>query len=310
MVLVALFACTAGSPYGDDLLPTEEQIRINLPEDSAAKTATDPTQDWATFYVMTRRVTRDVNGMIGFVLGLVGTVVKLPPSWVDEEKTTAMWGPWSDSGLDPVETGMTLTRAEDGTLTWAIFQIPKGGDLTTDRLDIATGEVDAGSRRRDASGRFTVDFDTAHALDPGVNLVGSFSVDYDYDRAGVAAVAAFADYGLPAAPVINAEYAYTEDYEGTGSMDLAWYEDFTFDGVADLGAMRSRWQSDGQGRSDARITIGDGAGELTASECWDSSFARVYWVDSAGLSPNEGDPAACVYTTAEYATEASFDPVQ
>lgn len=309
-MLLSLIACFATSPYGDDVLPLEEQVRVNLPTDpAAAKTASDPDVPYATFYSMTRNVTEDVNGMIAFVLGTVGFVTTLRPSWVDEEARTALWGPYSDSGLDPVETGLFVTQNDDGTTSWVIFQEPPGSDPSVDAIAVVTGEVDAGSRRTDATGRFVVDFDTAASLDPSVNLVGNFAVDYDYDRNGVAAIASFTDYGVPALPKIDAQYAYTEDYEGSGSMDLAWLEDFTADGVEDQGTMRSRWQADGQGRSDAKITDAVDAREVVASECWDHTFARVYWTDSLGLQPNEGEVGACAYAEAEYATDASFNPV-
>ncbi len=309
-MLLSLIACFASSPYGEDVIPLEEDVRINLPTDpAAAKTATDADAEWATFYVMTRNVTEDVNGMITFVLGTVGFAVTLRPTWVDEEEQTALWGPYSDSGLDPVETGLFVTRNADASYTWTLFQEPPGSDPLVDAVPIVVGEVDAGSRRHDAAGRFVVDFDTAASLDPAVNLVGAFAVDYDYDRDGVAAVATFTEYGVPNLPKINAQYAYDEAYDGAGSMDLAWAEDFTADGIDDEGTMRSRWQADGQGRSDAKIIDATEAREVTASECWDHTFARVYWSDSIGLQPNEGDVTACAYADAEYPSGASFDPV-
>jgi hypothetical protein len=311
MLLLSLTACLGTSPYGDDVLPLEEQIRINLPVDdaAAAKTASDPAAEWATFYQLTRSVTEDVNGMVGFVLGTVGFVVTLRPAWVDEEEHTAMWGPYADSGLDPVETGLFVTRNADRSYTWTLFQLPKGGDVEADSVAIVAGEVDTGSTHRDASGRFVVDFDTAAAMDPAVDLVGTFAVDYDYDADGVAGVAAFDDYGVRGAAPVDALYAYSEDYAGAGSMDLARLEDVTAAGVEELGTMRSRWEADGQGRSDAKVTGGSLDGEVTASECWGADFSRVFWTDTAGISPNEGDVGACAFSDPEYATEASFVPV-
>ena len=179
-MLLSLIACFASSPYGEDVIPLEEDVRINLPTDpAAAKTATDADAEWATFYVMTRNVTEDVNGMITFVLGTVGFVVTLRPTWVDEEEQTALWGPYSDSGLDPVETGLFVTRNADASYTWTLFQEPPGSDPLVDAVPIVVGEVDAGSRRHDAAGRFVVDFDTAASLDPAVNRVGAFAVAED-----------------------------------------------------------------------------------------------------------------------------------
>ena len=146
MFLLSLFACGAfTSPYGDDLLPTRDQLEINLPlGDSSSARSGSPTE-WAPYYDMTRNVTETVSGMNGFVLGTVGAVTLLEPTWTDDGQTEALWGPYSDSGLDPVETGLYVVAQDDGSYTWALFQLPRGGDLETDAVNIVVGEVDPDS---------------------------------------------------------------------------------------------------------------------------------------------------------------------
>lgn len=289
-----------------DVLPTEEQIRINLPLEAATAKA-DEAPAYAEFYSLTRTVTEDVNGMIGWVLGTVGYVVTLPPTWKDAEQRTALWGPWSDSGLDPVEVGLWVTREEDDSWTWAIFYLPQGGDIETDTIPVVAGVVDAGATRDDATGRFLVDFTTAGEWEPSVHLTGGFGVEYDYDPDGVAAVAFFEDYGWEGGGTLDAAYAYAEDYAGSGDMDLAWLADLAPGANLEVVTLRSRWTADGPGRGDARVVGGDlGATEVTASECWGSAFTRTYWTDSHGLQPGEGEEGDCAFTPAEYATEASF----
>lgn len=292
-----------------DVLPLEEQVRVNLPVDGASAKLAGTPPDYAEFYEMTRSVTENVNGMIGFVLGTVWTVVQLPPTWRDTEEQTALWGPWSDSGLDPVEVGVWVRREDDASWTWAVFYLPRGGDLETEAIPVVAGEVDPGATREAAAGRFVVDFTTASAWDPAVNLTGAFGVDYLYDPEGVSAVASFDDYGWEGLGTVDALYAYDEDYEGSGEMDLAWVEDLvpTGSGMLELATLRSRWLANGEGRGDARVTLGDlGATEVAASECWGSDFTRAYYVDSYGIAPTEGDASACAFAEAEYATEGSF----
>jgi hypothetical protein len=308
MFLLSILACGAfSSEYGEDLLPTQEQLAINLPvADSSAWRATGSVE-WAPYYDLTRNVTETVNGMIKFVLGTVGTVTLLRPTWTNDAHTEAMWGPYSDSGLDPVETGLTVKAEDDGSYSWALFQVPNGGDLETDAVIIVAGEVDPGSTRTDATGRFAVDFTAASQLDPAVNLVGTFAVEYDYDAAGVAAVAAFEDYGLQNGQTWDALYAYEEEYEGSGWMDFAWLDDVDDSGTDELIAVRSRWQADGQGRGDAFATGGDlGDTTVTASNCWGSSFTTTYWTDSIGFGEAEGSEADCAFAEADYAEEADF----
>lgn len=289
------------------LLPTESDVRINLP--TGASTAKGE-GDWATYYVVTRSVTEHVNGMIKFVLGTVWYVVdNFEPTWSDSESNQAIWGPWSDSGLDPVETGIWVRAEDDGSHSWAIFQVPKGGTIEDDAVAVVAGVVDPGSTEAASSGIFILDFDLAAAMDPAVDESGRFYVEYVKDEAGVAAVAAFEDYGEDAGDVVNALYAYEQDRDGGGEMDLAWLEDVGGDsGELELLTMKTRWTATGEGRADATVSHGDfGEGGVTASECWDTSFSTVYWEDSFGYSDAQGDVSDCFYAEAEYASEASFE---
>jgi hypothetical protein len=310
--LLVLTACGqfGTSEYGDDLLPTEDQLKINMPAASdSAKSPQDP-EDWAMYYDATRNVTAHVNGMITFVLGSVYLVTHTQkPSWVDEDKTQAMWGPYSDSGLDPTETGVMVMKNEDGSLSWTVFQVPNGGTVEADAVNIVEGEVDAGSTRDDASGRFALDFTTANSLDPAQNLVGTWAVEYAYDAEGVAAVASAEDYGLENGARWDAVYAYDEDYEGAGEMDLAYNADVNASGTDELVTLKSRWQADGMGRGDATIAGGDVAREVTSSECWGTDFKTSYWTDSIGLYEEVGEESVCAFTPASYADEASFEIV-
>ncbi len=307
--LLFLTACGqfGDDDYGTDTLPTEEQLHVNIPIASdSAKSPSDP-DDWATYYEGTRNVTEHVNGMITFVLGSVYLVTHTQkPSWVNDEKTEAQWGPYSDSGLDPVETGVRVTKNDDGSVSWAVFFVPNGGTVETDALNVAEGLVDAGSTRGEASGSFGVDFDTANSLDPAVNLAGQWEVMYAYDAEGVAAVATASNYGWENWPRIDAQYAYDEDYTGAGTMDLAYNKDVNWTGTDEIVTLRSRWQADGMGRGDATITGGDVADEVTSSECWGTDFKTSYWTDSIGLYDQVGEESVCAFTPAEYADDARF----
>jgi len=312
LALALLPACGdfRASPYHEDILPQEEKVRINLPiSDADAKDG--ETGEWARYYVVTRGVTEHVNGLIAFVLGTVGTVTKLEPQWSDADSRQAVWGPYSDSGLDPVETGLWVREEDDASYTWAIFQLPKGGDIETDATIIVTGVVDAGSTAEDASGVFAVDFTTAAALDPATRLTGTFYVEYAYDAEGVDAVAGFEDYGTVDGERMDALYAYSQDDAGAGSMDLAWYDDVNGTGTDELLAMRTRWESTGDGRSDAVVTGGDlGTDAVYASECWASDFVTSYWADTIGIYEAVGTEDVCAYAEDELPTEASFSIVE
>jgi hypothetical protein len=310
MSSLLLLACGGGAveseDYGEEILPTESQLAINFP----ASGATDRSADvggYAPWYVATRTVTESVNGVIRFVLGSVSWVVTTQrPTWVDDEHTRAMWGPYQDSGLDPVSTGIWVERQADGGFHWAVFQVPNGGTLEDDAVAIVAGEVDAGSTRSEASGTFAVDFDAAADLDPAVGTVGGFGVEYAYDAEGVAALVGMQSYGQRNGELHDAAYSYEEDYTGAGTMDLAWLEDVNGGGTDEVITLRSRWQADGQGRGDAEVLGGDLAVDVTANNCWGADFETVYWTDTIGMYDEEGAESSCAFTPAEYASEATF----
>ncbi len=296
------------SIFGEDVIPTEDQLAINMPVASdAAKSAEDPTA-YAEFYTTTRSVTENVNGLIKVVLGTTWAVVHTQkPTWVDEAKTEALWGPYKDSGLDPVSVGVYVKKNEDESYVWTVFMVPNGGTVEADAVNIIVGEVEAGATREEASGSFVIDFTTAAALDPAIHHVGTFSTTYSYDAEGVSALVVTEDYGYENLPKYDAVYDYDEDYSGAGEMDLAYGADLNLSGTDEIVTLKSRWQADGMGRGDAKILGGDlAAGEVTASECWGSDFLTSYWVDDAGIHAGVGDEGACAFTPASYADEASF----
>src|SRR5687768_13972643 len=99
---LGLVACIA--PNDDPhpvsrVLPTANDVRIELPEDSSAKPSSKALGELSTWYTVTRQVTRDLNGGTAWVLILVHTIVQFPPTTVDGDTYT--WGPWDGSALDP-----------------------------------------------------------------------------------------------------------------------------------------------------------------------------------------------------------------
>ncbi len=288
-----------------DVLPQEADLRVNIPV-SASTAKGDG--DWASYYVVTRQVTEHVNGMVKGVLGTVWYVVdNFEPTWSDVETNQAIWGPWSDSGLDPVETGVWVRAEDDGSHTWAIFQVPRGGNIEDDAAAIVAGVVDAGASSESSSGIFVFDFDLAAEMDPAVDESGVFYVEYVKDPDGVAAVAAFEDFAEGSDAAINAIYAYDQDAAGGGEMDLAFLEDVGGSSEVELVTLKTRWTATGEGRADAAVVEGDLADSgVVASECWDDSFETVFWWDSIGFGEATGEEADCFFADAEYASESSF----
>jgi hypothetical protein len=96
------------------------------------------------------------------------------------------------------------------------------------------------------------------------------------------------------------DYAYNETLDHGGDMVFDVNADIGGTTAAESLVIRSRWQSDGQGRGDARITGGDlGTTQAIASECWNTLFARVFYTDNVNWQPTEGTVSSCAYGTAD-----------
>lgn len=295
--LLALTGCLIPVPgdYGD-VLP-DERIQINLP---VAFGDSQRDREWSQFYLLTARVTDDVNGLIGFVLHTVDVVTDLPPTWHDTEDNTAVWGPFADA-LDPVQTVLWVHYDEETDVyTWVIAQRPKTETSDEAWVHIIGGQVDAGATTETSSGWFAIDFDAAHDLDPNQTATGSFGCEYDIAADGVKATAGFEDFS-DGDESVDAYYHYEQLFAGSGKMDLAIEDDINGNLTEEILVVRSRWEYTGAGRSDGYVTGGDlGALVATVSECWDETFAPVFYEDNFSGNDPEGDEALCVYDEPEY----------
>jgi hypothetical protein len=146
-----------------------------------------------------------------------------------------------------------------------------------------------------------VDFSKLHELDPTTDIVGGlFDVAYDLNPEDASATVGFTGFGEL---IADASYAYTTTAAGDGTMGLLVQHDidpFVGSGLLEDHSIFSRWASDGSGRGDARVSGGDlGETEAHASECWSTSFERVFYTeDWSGVT--EGEVGACSFGDTQY----------
>lgn len=291
--LVACVQKDEGTPNIDRSLPTSDQVSIKLPQTTARTVDGQVLGQLAPYYVITRGVTQTFNGGTGWVLTLIHAIVQAPPTTIQGNVYT--WGPGSQA-LDPADYKLVVTANADGTFSYQLSGRSKTQPNAQFEV-IIDGMADPRAGDAKGSGEFTVDFDAGKRVNPIDSGDAKGSIDVHYDLAKAHLDLTIMSTDAQGNPVL-ADYAYNAAADGGGDM--------TFDVPANVGGtalletltLRSRWLGTGAGRTDARITGGDlGSLQVTASECWNTSFGRVYYQDSNNFSPAEGTESSCAFAT-------------
>jgi hypothetical protein len=273
-------------------LPSSENLRIAVPESQGKELG-----ELSDAYVLTRGVTGIVNGGAAIILILAKTVTSFPPTSV--EGSTFIWGPWGGNALQPAEYRMTVTRQSDGDYHWTFEGRRKADGAGAPFRTVLNGIATPGESPGHGSGSFQIDFNIAEVLDPvGNSGEGTLAVTYDLESEPKTLDVHWEDVGGD--PTASVDYKYSETHDGAGDFQFTALADSEDPGpLADVIEMRSRWNATGAGRADARIASGDNPEvlQVTASECWNNSFALVYRTDSADWMPTVGDPASCAFTS-------------
>jgi hypothetical protein len=294
---LSLVACVnkdEGTPSIDQSLPTADQVSIKLPRSNAsARADSQVLGQLSPYYVITLGVTATFNGGTAWVLTLIHAIVQNPPTTVAGNVYT--WGPGSNA-LDPADYKLVVTANAGGTFSYQLSG--KSKTQPGARFEVLIdGMADPTPGEGKGSGDFTVDFDASKRINPIQNgdARGTMDVHYDLAKAHLDLSLSSTDaQGRPTA----ADYAYNAAKDGGGDM--------TFDVSADAGGtalletltLRSRWLGTGAGRTDARVSGGDlGSLQVTASECWSTSFGRVFYRDSNNFAAAEGAESSCAFAT-------------
>lgn len=334
LVVVCLLGAGCHDPFSnqwfeDDALflaaiPDEERVTTRVPvADDAERRGSwgedappPPAPGIASLAVWTWQASWELNTFIATVLYAVEWVTSTPIAWRSEYER--IWGP-VDADDDPatdLAIWLYMDRLADGvedrfdySLEWRGADTARDGGIVPIR-----GSFVAGASPREGVGDFRVDYALMHELeqayppeDPEPDPVtgGELVVDHDY-RDGVVELAV----GLRGVTTAtggpwDADYAFTVETSGAG-----WFE-YAADGnledsdptILEHWEIRTRWQADGAGRGDARISGGElGGFDYVVTECWDEDLRRTYYGDDTGFTVEWGDPDHCVFPDQELPT--------
>jgi hypothetical protein len=275
-------------------VPSAQAVALTVPGQSrevAGETSAALVGQEATFYLLTHAISSAVNGGVVAILDLVRDITRYPATVASGAHRA--WGPIT-SGLSPAEYRLDVEQVAPIRYAYVLSGKPKGADDSAYRAILA-GQVDVIDEAHGV-GDFLLDFDAVHALDSLKKTTGGIAVHYDNTldpRVVDVGFKGFADVTgmLPA----DALYRYAEHADHSGDFEFLTRADLDKDGITreDL-AMTSVWETSGVGRSSAVATGGSlGGVTVYAQECWGSDFRRTYYNDNVGMTPTEGDPAAC-----------------
>jgi hypothetical protein len=316
--LILAAACNPLDKGGSEFaagVPRQETISMTVPGGSVkALTVEGSTRalegQTAEWYRTTRAVSAVVNGGALAVGALVRLVTDYPATTVT--LNSAVWGPWQGP-LDPVEWMVTITRVAPHQYQYK-FEGRDKHQPTAPFVTVLSGVHTAGLDARGlemegfGAGSFTLDWDARATLPGPDNNVGSASYTYSHVAPGtvVNITAQFRQVKDDERPGkrVDADYAFVQNPGAEGSMDFVFNVPADATSAGGVAKVKSRWLWSGAGRSDVTMTPTDLTLVYQVSECWDEHYASTYKSVplSTSAADNWGNPATCVFATAEFSS--------
>lgn len=321
-LVASLAACGAADGF-KSAVPSRDNVTMRVPESQGqALTA----GEIAPMYQESVKIATSVNGGVLWAFDVVEFITDHPPTTVEENQ--AVWGPSEPRGLERLSFKFTVNKIVEGQFTYILEARLKNAAADDAFTEVFSGEAFPNDDN-DGHGSLTYRLGSLRNLDPVADdacLIGDIAVSYD---AGVeprtldVVFTQVANDCLGERPS-NAHYVYSEAIDSSGLMDFAFAgnihradEDKPGEEVM---AVRTRWTSNGAGRSDVRVSGEEIAADLAAYipgttsttvdivQCWDDSFALVH----ADTTPDElepdlgneltGESSACVIADASFAS--------
>jgi hypothetical protein len=299
LLVSVVSACGAADGPGSSLvqaLPSRQTLEVTAPRGGAAAQRQGLAgSETAQLYVLTRQTTGSVNGLVGGVLDTLGAIARTPPSAVGPDG--AAWGPFTDA-LSPVAWRLGIVRLGPAQHAFHLEIRPKAAS-DSDFRTFLQGASEGAGQDGPSQGTFSVDLGLAQSLDPVANpnvgqIVASWGVQPDHREVHVV----LAGVHAPSKPPASADIGAVLFPDGSGALAFDANANLVSNGdVLSVGRVGSHWMATGAGRADAELHQADGDSGARLTECWDTSFDRVYFraQTSGGDGGTEGDPAACVF---------------
>jgi hypothetical protein len=321
-VVIGLTSSCALSPFAA-AIPARDVVKMRVPGASSSAQQALTAGAQADFYSASRDAAIHVNAGVQWVFDVVDRVIVLPPT--TQTGNTAVWGPTLPQGLEKNAFRFTVVEVEPGHFTYHLDARPKASSDDADFQTIFEGDAHPDAQDR-GHGSMDLHLSAARSVDDSVCLQGDVHVDYDATIEPRTLGVHFVGVGdaCKGEPTHEARFAYSEASDHAGALDFVVvgnvHKAEQNEPLEETLAIRTRWQADGQGRSDVRVSGGEIAQDLAThvpgtqattvdvSECWDASFTLDFQATTPSelgdvlQHPASGDASACVFTDASFAT--------
>jgi hypothetical protein len=305
VVVSAISAFGGGCAPVDDAdrfrepLPVQDEVSLGVPSHGASSSTKtqgltiQTTNDLggattnAQYYALTRAITGGVDGVTGVILGGIWAIVHTTPTSLSAK--SAVWGPGSSNALEPAIWRFTVNEVGDAEYDYVLEGQPKSGGAW---MSVLTGHGYGKSRPEHGQGWFQADNDAYKKLEPDLGHdQGTTKVTYDLRQIPVTLAVEL----RPGGNLGSLDILVTHEAGGAGEVSIKGSTDLDASKATKLEDidLASRWMTDGSGRADLTAKDGDLPFTVTATECWSTTFQRVFYKDSVNFEPASGDPKSC-----------------
>jgi hypothetical protein len=319
-------ACNEPNEFAD-APPTGAEVAIPVPSASGKAAGGGGVANYgllgatSEFYQLTWGVSVVINTDTVALLAMLHLIVAQTPT--TQTTTSATWGPYTPGGLDPLTYRVQVSKDMPQHYIYSIDARPRASVSDADFLPMIDGEI-LRIKAGVGKGSMVLHYDNRRQLLPNVCEKGAITFLFDNTGSPVTndvTASQFANNNPMNNLCLNetpydASYHFDQTPDGAGN--------FIFNVQANVNKasdnkpaletvdMRSRWQADGAGRSDVKISGGDVTPALQAggfkdtfvsgSQCWGTAFTTTYETSSPAalnLIATDGDPSSCVFTSQE-----------
>jgi len=293
-IVLALALAGCGNYSNEDLdylsaLPQTADLSVEAPKMSPVR----PAQEDDALQT-TSDVTTKLNAMADNLLALVDQIRSGYPT--SRKGDVRIWGPGPADGNPGWQVEFTMKKdvaADPVTFSYNLLMIPPGA--TADgALTVLTGTFQATGG---AHGVGHLSLTPGPARDAGAVLPGLeklMTLDIDYDTQDWPHTLTIDVMSIPTVDptmdATHATYTYQRAQNGDGAMSFTFLKDAIPGPLGvDTLSITSHWQGSGAGRADIAVTAGDGAGQISWTDCWAADETTAY-----NSRTGAGDQTACL----------------